>query len=275
MLYIVSTPIGNLSDISLRALEILKSCDLILCEDTRHSGILLRHYGIETRLESYHKFNEAIKREKIANQIREGTSIALISDAGTPGIADPGVTLIQLCLQQGLPLCIVPGPCALIQALIGSGLSTERFQFCGFLPRKQGELRQALIELLQYPGTTICYEAPSRILDTLAVIATLQPQRQVVVAREMTKVFEEYVRGTVEEVQEHLKRKGARGEMVLLLSPPSSNKKWTDWTISDHIQWVEEHYGLSRKEAIKLVAELRGVPKRTIYQEGMKVNEDS
>jgi 16S rRNA (cytidine1402-2'-O)-methyltransferase len=269
MLYLVATPIGNLADITLRALEVLKACDYILCEDTRHSLPLLQHYQIHKPLKSYHKFNETSRAERIVQDLKVGKQIGLISDAGTPGIADPGAGLITLCIAQDLPFTVIPGPCAFIQALCCSGLLTDHFQFYGFLSRKDNELKRELQTIFHYPGTTICYESPHRLLNTLQIIHSLQPQRLVVVARELTKKFEEVVRGTAMELIEHWNRSPLKGEVVLLISQALEEPApdWTEWTPEEHVAWMEIHYSLSRKEAIKLVAQLRGVPKRQIYQQ--------
>ena len=268
MLYLVATPIGNLADITLRALEALKSCDYILCEDTRHSLILLQHYQIRKPLKSYHKFNEASQAESILNDLESGKHICLISDAGTPGISDPGADLVKLCIERGLTITALPGPCAAIQALCCSGLPTERFQFWGFLARKENELKRELQDILAYPGTTICYESPHRLLKVLELIQSMQPKRLLVVSRELTKKFEEVVRGYPSALIEHWQKSPLKGEIVLLISPSSQEnmKDWTSWTPEEHVQWMQEAYSLSRKEAIKLVADLRGVPKRQIYQ---------
>lgn len=269
MLYLVATPIGNLADITLRALEVLKSCDYILCEDTRHSAILLNHYHIQKPLKSYHKFNEAFRAQSILEDLESGKVICLISDAGTPAISDPGADVVKLCVEHNLPMTALPGPCAAIQALVCSGLPTERFQFWGFLPRKENELKKELQMILDYQGTTICYESPHRLLNGLEIIQMMQPQRLLVVGRELTKKFEEVVRGTAAALIAHWQEKPLKGEIVLLISPPSEqkNQDWGAWTPEEHVEWVQQTYGLSRKEAIKLVAELRGVPKREIYQE--------
>ena len=268
MLYLVATPIGNLADITLRALEILKACDYILCEDTRHSIILLQHYQIRKPLRSYHKFNEASQAESILQDLTNGKQICLISDAGTPGISDPGGSLVKLCLERQLPFTAIPGPCAAIQALCCSGLPTERFQFYGFLARKEGELKRELQAILSYTGTTICYESPHRLIKVLECIHGMQPKRFLVIARELTKKFEEIVRGSASSLIEHWQHSPLKGEIVLLISPASeqAEKEWMAWTPEEHVKWIEESYSLSRKEAIKLAAELRGVPKRQIYQ---------
>lgn len=276
MLSLVATPIGNLADITLRALETLKSCDYILCEDTRHSLVLLQHYQIKKPLKSYHKFNEASQAGAILQDLEAGRHICLISDAGTPGISDPGADLVKLCVEHHIAVNAIPGPCAAVQALSCSGLPTDRFQFWGFLARKENELKQQMQTILAYPGTTICYESPHRLINVLALIQTMQPDRPLVVARELTKKFEEVFRGTAAQHLEHWQQAFLKGEIVLLISPPTTNQlqDWSAWTPEEHVQWIQETYALSRKEAIKLAADLRGVPKRQIYQSIIHQEED-
>lgn len=269
MLYLVATPIGNLSDITLRALETLKTCDYILCEDTRHSLILLKHYSIHKPLKSYHKFNEASQTEGILNDLRNGKQLALISDAGTPGISDPGQDLVKQCIEQGIEVTAIPGPCAAIQALSCSGLLTNRFQFFGFLGRKEGELKKELQQILSYPGTTICYESPNRLISLLELIEAIDPHRQLVIARELTKKFEELIRGTATELLNHWKDSTPKGEIVVLFSE-SVQKEFQDWehlSPEEHVDLIQNTYAISRQEAIKTVAQLRGVPKRQIYNQ--------
>ena len=269
MLFLIASPIGNLADITFRAVETLKSCDYILCEDTRHSAILLNHYNIHKPLKSYHKFNESFRAESIITDLESGKIICLLSDAGTPGISDPGADLVKLCIEHNLQVTALPGPCAAIQALCCSGLPTDRFQFLGFLPRKESDLKRDLQQILDYPGTTICYESPHRLQNVLTMIQTMQPERLLVVGRELTKKFEEIVRGTPSTLIEHWKTKTLKGEIVLLISPNEKglHQDWLALTVEEHVESVQQTYGLTRKEAIKLVAELRGVPKRQIYQE--------
>jgi 16S rRNA (cytidine1402-2'-O)-methyltransferase len=268
MLYLIATPIGNLADISLRALDQLRSCEYILCEDTRHSLILLQHYQICKPLKSYHKFNETAQLEKIVGDLQAGKEICLMSDAGTPGISDPGTILVQNCIEQEIPFTLIPGPCAAIHAICCSGLSTKRFQFWGFLPRKSGELKQDLQLILSYSGTTICYESPHRLINVLELIHLIEPTRIVVVGRELTKKFEEFVRGPAAILLEYWKNHPLKGEIVLLISPPSPNTPdWSHLSPTEHVQWIEDTYKISQKEAIKLAAHQRDVSKREIYSE--------
>lgn len=266
MLYLIATPIGNLRDITLRAIDTLKACDYILCEDTRHSLPLLHHYEIRKPLKSYHKFNEAAQIDGIVQDLKNGQIIGLISDAGTPGISDPGALLIKKCIEEDLPVTAIPGPCAAIQALSCSGLPTDRFQFWGFLARKESELKRELQTILTFPGTTICYESPHRLLESLDILHQLAADRLLVVARELTKKFEELKRGQAQDLINHWQQTTLKGEIVLLIAPPSDNEQdWSQWTPQEHVQWMQDTYGLSRQEAIKMVANLRQVPKRNIY----------
>jgi 16S rRNA (cytidine1402-2'-O)-methyltransferase len=267
MLYVVSTPIGNLADITFRAITTLKNCDYILCEDTRHSLPLLHHYEIRKPLISFHKFTESTKQQTIVEDLKKGSVIGLISDAGTPGISDPGGKLIQECLEQGIKVISIPGASACIAALSCSGLETDRFQFCGFLPRKTAELKRTLQELLSYPGTTICYESPKRLLNTLECLSALASNRLIVVARELTKQFEETRRGTAQELINHWKEKEVRGEIVLMISGQKDNslQEWQNLSIEEHVELMQSSYKLTKQEAIIYVAKIRGVKKRDIY----------
>lgn len=266
MLFLVATPIGHLKDITLRALETLQACDYILCEDTRHSLILLKHYQIQKPLISFHKFSEASKEEKIIQDLKNGQTICLISDAGTPGISDPGTRLVQRCITEGLEVSTIPGPCAAIAALSISGLETDRFQFYGFLPKQSGALKTAMQEILQNPCTTICYESPERIHKALEIIHQIDPRRKLVICRELTKKFEEHLRGNAEELLQLHTEKKFKGEIVLLISAyiPSA-PSWEEMTIEDHVAKVQSDHQLSLNEAIKKVAQIRSVPKRSIY----------
>jgi 16S rRNA (cytidine1402-2'-O)-methyltransferase len=216
-LYIIPTPIGNLEDITLRALRILKEVDFVLAEDTRVSGKLLHHFGIEKRLMAHHMHNEHKSVEAIAAMIMTGLSVALVSDAGTPGISDPGFMLVRECLKQGIEVECLPGPTAFVPALVNSGLPVDRFLFEGFLPHKKG--RQTKLKWLsQQPYTIVFYESPYRLIKTLEQIAEFfGPERLVCVSRELTKMFEENARGTVTEVLNHFKQKTIKGEIVIIV----------------------------------------------------------
>ena len=267
MLYVVATPIGNLSDFTFRAVKVLKDCDYILCEDTRHSAILLNHYEIKKPLKSFHKFNEMSRQEEILNDLRNGFSIGLISDAGTPGISDPGEKLVQMCRKHDLPVTPLPGACAAITALCCSGLDTTRFQFIGFLPKKAGELRRSLQGALAYVGTTICYESPNRLIEVLKLLQELAPERQLVVARELTKQFEEVKQGKAGELISYWEEGRIKGEIVVMISASSDRPEleWETLTPMQHVEFFQETYGMTRQEAILNAAKTRGVSKREVY----------
>lgn len=267
MLYLVATPIGNLKDITLRALEAFKSCDYILCEDTRHSLILLKHYEIHKPLISFHKFSEASKEDAIIQDLMAGKTICLISDAGTPGISDPGTRLVKRCVIENLKVSSIPGPCAAIMALCISGLDTDHFQFCGFLPRSSKTLKLALDEILKYPYTTICYESPERIHQVLEAIQDRDADRQLIIGRELTKKFEEVLRGNAQQLLNHHREKKFKGEIVLLISGNThpQQKDWETFSIEEHVAKVQEEEHMSLQDAIKRVAQLRDIPKRTVY----------
>lgn len=267
MLYVVATPIGNLSDITFRAIDTLKKCDYILCEDTRHSSILLNHYEIKKSLKSFHKFSEMSKQNQIMSDLKQGYVICLISDAGTPGISDPGEKLIQECLDNGIQVIAIPGPCAAITALCCSGLSTSRFQFVGFLPKKASELKRSLQDILSYSGTTICYESPNRLIDVLEKIQELAPDRFLVVARELTKKYEEIKRDTAVNLISYWKNAVLKGEIVLIISsaPEKNTHDWDTLSPQQHVELMQQTYGITRQEAIVHVAKIRGLSKRDIY----------
>jgi 16S rRNA (cytidine1402-2'-O)-methyltransferase len=218
MLYVVATPIGNLDDITLRALEILKAVDLIAAEDTRHSGNLLRHFEIRKPLVSYHEHNEAMRTAELVERLAAGENVALITDAGMPALSDPGTRLIRKCIERGLPYTIVPGVSAILTALVGSGLAADAFCFRGFLPVKSGQRERELRAAAERKETTIFFESPYRILKTLAACAELMPDRQLCVARELTKKFEEFRRGTAAELVRHYEARPAKGEISLVIS---------------------------------------------------------
>ena len=222
MLYIVATPIGNLGDISLRALETLKSADLIAAEDTRHSGNLLKHFEIRKPLVSYHEHNEAMRSEELAGRLAAGENVALITDAGMPGLSDPGARLIRKCVERGLSYTIVPGVSAILTALVGSGISADSFCFRGFLPVKSGQRERELRAAIEREETSIFFESPYRILKTLVVCSEIMPDRQVCVARELTKKFEEFRRGTASELLAHYEKHPAKGEITLVISGAES-----------------------------------------------------
>lgn len=218
MLYVVGTPIGNLDDITLRALEVLKSVDLIAAEDTRHSGNLLRHFEIRKPLVSYHEHNEAMRTAELATRLTNGENIALISDAGMPGISDPGARLIRACIERGLDYTIIPGPSSILTALVGSGFPLEQFFYGGFLPPKSGGRERELRAAAERAVTTVVFESPHKINKTLAACAEIMPERMLCVARELTKKFEEFRRGTAAELLGHYEAHPAKGEITLVIA---------------------------------------------------------
>ena len=223
-LYLVATPIGNLEDITLRALRTLKECDLVAAEDTRRTGQLLKHFGISKPLLSYFQFNEAKRSEEIIERLRRGEKIALVTDAGSPGISDPGERVVKAAIAAGFRVESVPGPSALVAALTASGLPTEEFYFIGFLAHKPGRRRRKLEEMKGYGGTLVLYESPYRVAKLLGELNEVFPGRQVVLARELTKKFEEYLRGTPAELLEALRNRSLKGEFVVLVAGAAEEK---------------------------------------------------
>jgi 16S rRNA (cytidine1402-2'-O)-methyltransferase len=217
MLYVIATPIGNLGDITLRALEILKEVDLVAAEDTRHSGILLKHYQIDKPLLSCHQHNEAMRTAQLVERLAAGEKIALITDAGTPGISDPGARLIRECIKRELPFTIIPGPSSILTALVGSGFSSGKFFFGGFLPIKSGQRQRELSAAGAREETSIYFESPYRLTKTLKASMEILQDRQLCVARELTKKFEEFQRGTAAELLAHYEARPPKGEIVLLI----------------------------------------------------------
>jgi 16S rRNA (cytidine1402-2'-O)-methyltransferase len=216
-LYLVATPIGNLEDITLRSLRTLKECDVVAAEDTRRTGQLLKHFEISKPLLSYFQFNEARRSEEIIERLRRGEKVALVTDAGTPGISDPGERVVKAALAAGLRVEAVPGPCALVAALTASGLPTDEFHFIGFLPHKSGQRRQQLEALKSFAGTLVLYESPYRVEKLLSELKDVFPHRTVVLARELTKKFEEFLRGTPAELLELAQKRSLKGEFVVLV----------------------------------------------------------
>jgi 16S rRNA (cytidine1402-2'-O)-methyltransferase len=220
-LYLVATPIGNLEDITLRALRVLKECDVVAAEDTRHSGQLLKHFRISKPLLSCFQFNEARRSEEILERLRQGQKVALVTDAGSPGISDPGQRVVKAARAAGLRVETVPGPCALVAALTASGLPTDEFHFVGFLAHKSGQRRRQLERLRTVPGTLVFYESPYRIVRFLEELAEFYPTRKTFLARELTKKFEEFRAGLAGELLEEMRARPVRGEFVVLVAPES------------------------------------------------------
>jgi len=216
-LYLVATPIGNLEDMTLRALRVLRECDVVAAEDTRRSGQLLKHFGVSKPLLSYHQFNEARRSEEILERLRGGQKVALVTDAGSPGISDPGERVVKAAIAAGFRVEAVPGPCALVAALTASGLATDEFHFIGFLPHKSGQRRKKLESLKAFEGTLVLYESPYRVEKLLGELSEVFPDRWVVLARELTKKFEEYLRGTPKELLAQAQKRSLKGEFVVLI----------------------------------------------------------
>jgi 16S rRNA (cytidine1402-2'-O)-methyltransferase len=220
MLYVVATPIGNLGDITLRALEMLKSVDLVAAEDTRHSGILMKHFGIKKPFISYHEHNEAKRTAELVERLAAGENVALITDAGMPGLSDPGLHLIRECIRRDLSFTIIPGPSSILTALVGSGFSTEKFSFRGFLPIKSGQRQRELQAAAESGETIIFFESPYRLTKTLAACIDVMHDRQLCVSRELTKTFEEFRRGDARELLAYYEAHPPKGEIVLVISAP-------------------------------------------------------
>lgn len=268
ILYLVATPIGNLEDITLRALRILQEVDCIAAEDTRHTLQLLNHFQITKPLISYYKQTEKQKGAVLLNKLQEGKNIALVSDAGTPAISDPGEEVVKLCIQNGIQVVPVPGACACITALIASGLSTKNFTFVGFLPVHSREKIAELEKLKYLTSTLVFYEAPHKIQHTLQSMLDVFGDRPIVLCRELTKIHEQYIRGAISEVITRLEN--PRGEFVILIEgnhqlPPSSATILSQLSLEEHYAYYEKQ-GLDKKEIIKQIAKDRHLPKNDVYQ---------
>jgi 16S rRNA (cytidine1402-2'-O)-methyltransferase len=272
-LYLVATPIGNLEDITLRAVRVLKEVDVIACEDTRQTQKLLNHYGITTRTISYHEHNEMTRAAELVKEMQEGASVALVTDAGMPGISDPGFRLISLAIRHHVPVVPIPGASAFLAALVASGLPTDSFRFSGFLPAKRGERRAALEAVTNSPRTQVFYETPHRIVEALAdVVEVLGKDRHVVIAREVTKLHEEFLRGRAGEVLETLRaRDGVKGEITLLIGKAEEAEKQvatkTQVSVRRRVGQIMADEKLDEKAALKKVAKERGVSKSEAYRE--------
>ena len=264
-IYLVATPLGNLEDITLRALRVLGEVDLIACEDTRHTGKLLKHFDISKPLLSFHEHNETARVRDIVERASRGESIAVVSDAGMPGISDPGYRLVAEAIAAGVVVVPIPGPVALETALAASGLPTDSFRFGGFLPAKATQRRKALKALIDDTATLVFYEAPHRIVKTLEDVLEILGDRHAVIARELTKVHEEFLRGSVSELLDRLDQRGAaRGEITLLIGRGES-PRLVEGTISDRVDAFMSQ-GAERMDAVKQVAKERGLSKREVYR---------
>jgi 16S rRNA (cytidine1402-2'-O)-methyltransferase len=269
ILYVVATPIGNLEDITYRAVRVLREAGLIACEDTRQTRKLLDHYGIATPMVSYHEHNEAARAEELVGRLEEGVDVAQVSDAGMPGISDPGYRVIKLAIDRGITVVPIPGASALIAALAGSGLPTDAFEFHGFLPAKSGQRRTALESFCQTQHTIVVYEAPHRIRETLQDIAEIfGSTRRVVVARELTKIHEEFLRGTAAEVLTKMQAAEPKGEITLLIGPGESQPQATPTkNVAARLEAIMRDQKIDEKAALKVLAKEQGLSKSEVYRE--------
>jgi len=270
-LYVVATPIGNLEDITLRALRVLKEVDVIACEDTRQTQKLLNHYAIATQTTSYHEHNEITKSAELVKEMQEGASVALVTDAGMPGISDPGYRLITLAIRHHIPVVPVPGASAFLSALVASGLPTDSFRFSGFLPAKRGERRAALEMVNSSPRTQVFYEAPHRIVETMRdIVEVLGEARAVVIAREVTKLHEEFIRGRATDVLKTLReREAVKGEITLLIgkAEPQSQAAAVHVGVRERLGQIMAEEKVDEKAALKRLAKERGISKSEAYRE--------
>jgi 16S rRNA (cytidine1402-2'-O)-methyltransferase len=280
-LYVVATPIGNLEDISLRALRILKECDAIACEDTRQTIKLLTHFDIQKRMISYHEHNEITRASEIIIELEQGAKIALVTDAGTPAISDPGNRLVSLCLRHGIQVVPLPGASAFVTALAASGMAIDEFTFIGFLPSRPTERRKHLRALATEPRTLAFYEAPHRLLDTLEDALEILGNRPAVVARELTKVYEEFLRGHLEEVLENVRKKPPRGEITLLIGPADGEAQHLAGDaaqaavpLARRVTEVMKERNVDNKAALKQVARERGLTRREAYKQLLITREE-
>lgn len=271
-IYLVPTPIGNLKDMTLRGLEILQSVDIVAAEDTRQSLKLLNHFEIKKPLISYHQHNEQGKSEDILEMVREGKSIAIVTDAGTPGISDPGAIIVQKCIENNIEFEVLPGATAITTALVYSGLDTTKFLFRGFISRETKERKILFDEIRNSKESLIFYESPHRLLSTLNLLHTELGNRKIAVCRELTKLHEEIRRGSLEEVINYFSERSIKGEFVLVVEGKQqeqidreNKEKWEELSIEDHIRLLMNE-GLNKKEAIKKVAKDRGLQKNIVYQ---------
>ena len=265
-LYVVATPIGNLEDITLRAINVLKSVDLIAAEDTRHTLKLLNHLEISKPLISYHRHNEELRVDVLIEKLKEGQDIALVSDAGTPGICDPGEEIVKRCIEEGIEIISIPGACAIINALVCSGLDTKEFIFIGFLPLNKKLRKNKLEEIKQSTKTIIIYEAPHKLKTTLLDLKNFIGNRKIVLARELTKIHEEFIRGEIDDIISRVDE--LKGEMVILIEKAEVNDNDFDYnniTLEEHYK-IYEKQGLDKKEIIKKIAKDRKVNKNEIYK---------
>ena len=268
-LYLVATPIGNLEDITLRALRVLKEADVVACEDTRQTAKLLGHYGVSKRLVSYHEHNEIVRAPEIVLELEEGARVALVSDAGTPALSDPGHHLVTLAVRHGIAVVPVPGPSAFTAALAASALPIDKFHFIGFLPPRRTQRRKALTELAPETATLVFYEAPHRLAESLADMAAVLGDRRAVLAREVTKMHEEFHRGTLHELSAMARKRELKGEMTVLVGPPESNARPArnaEPSVRARVERLVKSKGLDLKAALKTVARELGLTRSEAYR---------
>ncbi len=270
-LYLCATPIGNLQDMTPRCIEVLKEADVIAAEDTRNSIKLLNHFDIHTPMTAYHEFNRFEKADDLVRQMLEGKTVACITDAGTPGISDPGEVLVEKAVEAGIEVSSIPGACAFVNALVISGLSSRRFRFEAFLPTDKKERRAVLDEMKKDTATLVMYEAPHRLLKTLQELLEVFGNRKIALCKELTKLHENVFRTTIEDAVSHYEAEEPKGEFVLVIEGLDPKKieeentaKWETMSLEEHMMFYEKQ-GIERKEAMKLVAKDRGVSKRDIY----------
>jgi len=272
MLYLVTTPIGNLQDLSERAIKTLAEADLILCEDTRRSGLLLSLLKLKKPLKPYHKFNESKELDKVIALMQEGQKVALISDSGTPALCDPGQSLVEACHKHAIAISAIPGPSAPLTALCLSGFATTPFTFWGFCERQTQALTHQMIQALTTPGVSLFFESPKRLKKTLQLIDSLDPSRTLFVARELTKMHESLYKGVAKEVLSNLPEP-LLGEITLAIGPSSPDSSWQSLDTHKLVSWLESELNLSRKEALKCAAQLTLRPKSEIYNKIIKNND--
>lgn len=272
-LYIVATPIGNLQDMTYRAVDTLRQVDTILAEDTRHTQKLLQHFAIDNTLLSFHEHNTESRLSQILERLKQEEQFALVSDAGMPAISDPGFELVQAAIQQDIPVIVLPGAAALVNAVVASGLPTDEFVFYGFLPKKQKSKQAELERLGTYKGTIVLYESPYRVKETIQAIIKHIGNRKLVIAREITKIYEQFIRGTGEEVLDYLQANQIKGECCIVIegntseADSASEAWWEQYSISEHVAYYETVKEMSNKLAMKQAAMDRGISKRDVYEE--------
>lgn len=273
IIYIVPTPIGNLQDMTYRAVDTLRQVDTILAEDTRHTQRLLQHFAIDNALLSFHEHNTESRLPQILERLKQEEQFALVSDAGMPGISDPGFELVQAAIQQDIPVIVLPGAAALVNAVVASGLPTDEFVFYGFLPKKQKSKQAELARLGKYKGTIVLYESPYRVKETVQAIVKHVGNRKLVIAREITKIYEQFIRGTGEEVLAYLQENQIKGECCIVIEGNTSEAAsveelwWAQYSIPEHVAYYETDKAMTNKLAMKQVAKDRQISKRDVYEE--------